>query len=245
MTQNLAHAWPFGLHRSSRAVILALLLVVVLLVVYPFDYAASEWGRGLPVEIRRAFRWLTRWGESDWILIPAFVGLLLAWLVSLVTRERVQAVARELATLSGFVFSGVALPSLVATLLKRGFGRGRPEAWTAEAPLSFVPLNWDAYDHQSFPSGHATTAFSLALTVALLWPRLLWPMLVLAAGISLSRVIVGAHYPTDVLAGAVLGTLGAYAVRNMFAARGWLFERAEDGTIRRRPLEALAGLVRR
>jgi undecaprenyl-diphosphatase len=109
--------------------------------------------------------------------------------------------------------------------------------WTAEAPLSFTPLNWDAYTYQSFPSGHSTTAFSLALTIAFLWPRSFWPMLGFAALVALSRIVVGQHYVTDITAGALLGTLGAFAVRNFFVSRGWLFEKAESGEIARRPFE--------
>jgi undecaprenyl-diphosphatase len=102
-----------------------------------------------------------------------------------------------------------------------------------EAPLSFHPFNLSEYDYQSFPSGHATTAFSLAAVIAFLWPKAFWPAVAFAVIVSLSRVFLGEHYPTDVTAGAVLGVLGAYAARTLFVARGWLFE-AKDGRIARR-----------
>jgi membrane-associated phospholipid phosphatase len=153
---------------------------------------------------------------------------------------------RELAAIAGFIFLGVGLTDLLATLLKGIIGRGRPETWTLDAPLSFHSLNWSAYDYQSFPSGHATTAFSLAAAVAFLWPKAFWPAMVFAALVAVSRIVVGAHYPTDITAGAVLGVLGVYAVREWFVSRGWLFaSSAERGTERRR-FEALRSLfVRR
>ena len=64
-------------------------------------------------------------------------------------------------------------------------------------------------------------------------------LLVVAILVAVSRVVVGAHFPTDVAAGAVVGALLTYLVRNAFAARRWLFERATDGSVRRRPLLAV------
>jgi undecaprenyl-diphosphatase len=57
----------------------------------------------------------------------------------------------------------------------------------------------------SFPAGHAATAFAGAVLLSSLRPRLTPWFLLLAAAIGFSRVYVGVHYPTDVLAGAALG----------------------------------------
>lgn len=59
----------------------------------------------------------------------------------------------------------------------------------------------------SFPSGHTTTSFACATVLAAYVPRWRVPLFVLAALIGLSRLYNGMHYPTDVLAGAVLGVL--------------------------------------
>lgn len=242
---DLGKPWPLGLSRRN-ALWFVLGFVVLIAALYWLDRPLSAWGQGLPDGVRTVFFWITQWGKSDWILVPTFVAWLVAWLLSLLTRDRLRLALCELAALVGFVFVGVGLTGLVATLLKRGIGRGRPEAWTIDAPLSFQPLNWGAYDYQSFPSGHATTAFSLAAVVAFVWPRAFWPAMLLAALVAVSRVIVGEHYPTDITAGAILGVLGVYAIRQLFAARGWLFLVGAEGRTERKPFTALRDLfVRR
>jgi len=58
-------------------------------------------------------------------------------------------------------------------------------------------------------------------------------------------VPVGMHYPTDVFAGCVVGMLGAYLVRNLFARKDWLFHQQADGRMVRKPLVAFRQLFQR
>ena len=71
----------------------------------------------------------------------------------------------------------------------------------------------EAMSDFSFPSGHSAAAFAVAVVMYLRLPKR-WgvPALLLAAAIALSRLYVGVHYPTDVLAGAAIGALCAFAV---------------------------------
>ena len=84
-------------------------------------------------------------------------------------------------------------------LLKELVGRSRPPEAIGFDALVGVPGS------PSFPSGHAMTAFAVAGAVALLAPRLRWPVLTLAALIAFSRVYLGVHFWLDVLVGALLG----------------------------------------
>lgn len=106
------------------------------------------------------------------------------------------------------VADGVA--ELVADAIKAAVPRHRPRVHQLGGHLAA----------HSFPSGHTTTSFACATVLAAFVPRLRVPFYVLAALVGLSRLYNGVHYPTDVIAGAVLGTLvGATALRLLSAHR--------------------------
>ena len=85
------------------------------------------------------------------------------------------------------------------------------------------------------PSGHATNVFATLVAVGLIFPRarpLLW---IYALVIAASRVIVTAHFPSDVVAGAAFGAFGAILVRDWFAVRRLGFYVGSDGRVRTMP----------
>ena len=108
-----------------------------------------------------------------------------------------------------FLAAGVVTP-----LLKRAFGRARPSQ--NQGAHSFHPLA-SSSRYQSFPSGHATNVFAFATAVAAHYDNWVVPTIVytMASGVAFSRVNDRAHFPADVLAGALIGR----AVAKGIAAR--------------------------
>jgi len=104
------------------------------------------------------------------------------------------------------------IATVLSQALKRSLTRRRPDASIA----GFEPLAANP-DRFSFPSGHTAAAFGVAVAFAG-EPHGLGPgALLLATGIGLSRVYLGAHYPLDVAAGAVLGVFAGLASRALVA----------------------------
>lgn len=96
---------------------------------------------------------------------------------------------------------------LLTTFFKVSVGRQRPEE--PLDPDVFRPIAWN-HDFASFPSGHASHAFALAATVSReLGGWTPWVAYPLAAGVGVSRVVGGHHWPTDIVAGAALGLFAA------------------------------------
>ena len=113
-------------------------------------------------------------------------------------------------------------------------GRARPLVGGSLDPTLFSPFIWRS-EYASLPSGHATTAFAVLVAFGTLWPRARTVLWIYALAIALSRVVVTAHYPTDVLAGAVVGTVGALMVRRWFALQHLGFSLGPDGTVQQWP----------
>jgi undecaprenyl-diphosphatase len=84
----------------------------------------------------------------------------------------------------------------------------RPRPYQAH-PHTIIPLLSRSTD-PSFPSDHASAAFGIAIGVLLIHRRAGYLFLTAATLIGLSRIATGMHYPTDVLAGAAIGTLCGY-----------------------------------
>jgi membrane-associated phospholipid phosphatase len=241
---DLAKPWPFGLNRRNWP-FFALGFLAAILVLLWLDRPLTVLATGLPSNIRAFFSDITRWGESDWILLPSLGLLVLTALVALIIPKRIPRLALiQMVHMYGLIFVGVGLPGLVANLLKRGIGRTRPELFDKLGTLAFHPFAND-YIFEGFPSGHATTAFAFACIIGFLSPRWFPLALLYALAIGASRIIIDMHYGSDVLAGAVLGTLGAYGVRYFFATRRWGFEFAPDGRIVQRSLVAVKRLASR
>lgn len=104
----------------------------------------------------------------------------------------------------------LALSQIVVQSLKLILSRERP--YTIIEQLNTFGINLKDY---SFPSGHTTASFSIATVLVLNIPSVFLLVYFLATIIGVSRIYLGVHYPTDVLAGIILG-IGSSILVHMF-----------------------------
>jgi membrane-associated phospholipid phosphatase len=163
---------------------------------------------------------VTLFGNSALYLVPSLIlWLVLRWVV-LRTRDpgRRQKFSR-MASLCLFLFVAVAFSGLLTDLLKAFFGRARPTLLFHRGFYSFSFFQNSAR-MWSFPSGHANTIFALATTGYLVAPRGWFFYFSVAVLVAASRVVLGDHYPSDVILGAYLGVLTTHCLRQVFLDRG-------------------------
>jgi undecaprenyl-diphosphatase len=187
------------------------------------DRTASDWARHLPGWFIEAFERITDFGLSGWFLYPLGVILLgLAAVASPASPRLAQGVFAALGARFGFLFVAIAAPGLFTTIVKRLIGRARPYVGGYDNPFLYKPFIWQPA-YASMPSGHATTAAAAAVAIGAVWPAARPLMWLYALTIMFSRVVVVAHHPSDVLAGALVGAVGALMLRRLFAARRLAF----------------------
>lgn len=210
--------------RSTIAIgSITILLGAIVASMFFLDTAASDWARHLPPWVRAAFEQITNLGLSGWFLYPlGFLLLLLAAATSPRLPHFAQGVLVALAARFGFLFVAIGAPSLFVTIAKRIIGRARPYVGGHDNPFLYQPFIWRP-EYASMPSGHSATAAAVAIAVGALWPRTRGIMWLYVLTIMFSRIAVIAHHPSDVLAGALVGTVGALLVRRAFAARHLAF----------------------
>jgi undecaprenyl-diphosphatase len=209
-------------------------VAMLLILIVTIDAAAIRGVRHVPRWIVAFFDDITDYGKSGWFLWP--LGLLfiaLAALPSALTPFS-QRVLAAIMVRVGFLFTAIAVPGLFVTIVKRMIGRARPMVGGSLDPYLFSPFAWHPA-YAGLPSGHATTAFAVLVAFGTLWPRARTVLLIYALLIAVSRVMVNAHYPSDVFAGALVGIAGAVLVRRYFAQRRLGFAIESDGTIHQYP----------
>jgi membrane-associated phospholipid phosphatase len=175
-------------------------------------------------------RILTDFGKDEYVLAVLAVLLIAIAIVSPALRGIQRSLLLGLGTRLQFIFCAVAFSNLITEVLKYCIGRGRPFV-SGEANVFHFSHFAGNPAYYSFPSGHATTAFALALAVSAVWPQARVAMAIYALIIAMSRLVLLAHHPSDVVAGAMVGIVGTVFVRYWFAARRLGFAIQRDGSI--------------
>ncbi|RCW25802.1 undecaprenyl-diphosphatase [Ciceribacter lividus] len=212
--------WRIFLFVTANLVLLAFLV---------FDVPAAATAGDAASAIRSVSRAVTDIGKSGWILFgSAFVFLAAFTASSKIESARRRFQALYTSQIALYLFATVALSGLSANLIKRAIGRARPIQFEEWGAFAFSPFAGNAR-FESFPSGHATTIGALFMALALLLPRYRVVLAMLAVWLGMTRVMVGAHYPSDVTAGLAFGAWFSLFIAIAFSRYGIVFKTAPNG----------------
>lgn len=142
--------------------------------------------------------WLTHTGSASFT-----IGITFAAIIAGLSEKRAYYLVA-----GGRAFTALASSHLVSHIVKRAVNRPRPILRLDHIRTFNVPIC--AY---SFPSGHTTASFAVGISYALAFPGYSSLWVLWATLVGWSRVYVGVHYPSDVLAGSVVGALFAVISR--------------------------------
>jgi membrane-associated phospholipid phosphatase len=219
--------------RAARHILL--LAAGIGLAIIVLMYALDAWEIAqMPARGTPSLWWiriLTDFGKDEYVLGMLAVLLIAIAIAAPAMRGIQRSLLLGLGTRLQFVFFAVLFPVLAGEVIKWVVGRGRPFVGGAEANVFNFSHFAGTQAYSSFPSGHSITAAALAFGVAAVWPRARGAMIAYAVIIIATRLVLLAHHPSDVVAGALLGIVGAMCVRYWFAARRLGFAIRRDGMI--------------
>ncbi len=220
-----AAAWRFGGQswtspavRLGAAAVATTILIVVS--IESVDRPLALFLHARDADLHALFDLIGRLGEAwGWLLLFALAFAGLHWGGELPRLRPIVVPMRTLSALPAFLFASIAASGLVVDVMKIGFGRLRPKLLFRSDLYGFTWLGWRP-DHWSFPSGHTATIVALFSALWWLWPQHLLFYVLAASIVAGSRVVVGAHYPSDLMAGALVAVLSTRYVAQVFARWG-------------------------
>lgn len=200
-----------GTNRQAWGLLTGAVLIIVISYFFT-DVPVARCFHALSQQTRDVFEWVTKAGVSTVYLTVSFgLFVFFRWI-----RQKRLYADRAL-----FFFSSIALSGIVTNVVKFLVGRFRPKMFFERGVYGFDPFSV-GYEFNSFPSGHATTVFAIAVTCTIFWPRYRILFFTFAAIVALSRLVLNAHYLGDVLAGACIGMATAIVMERYIPVRSGL-----------------------
>ncbi|ALB01943.1 phosphatase [Francisella persica ATCC VR-331] len=183
------------------------LLILVIFAYYNLDTPVENYiKRSMPSVVGVIFGKITDVGKAEYILIICGV-IVLARLFS--NSEKLSTSARTLfnkvSAHAGFILATVAISGILGQILKMIIGRARPKFFLEYGSHYFQHFHAPGYDFASMPSGHSITVGAMFIAFFYIFPKLRYLWYVLIVIFAGSRIIVGSHYPSDVIFGVVFG----------------------------------------
>lgn len=162
------------------------------------------------------FRIITVIGDATWWLVIFVIGLSVSLLgPKLPLLEKHNKKFKRYKSIFLYLILSCIVSGFLHHVLKIIVGRYRPRYLFSEDLYGFSPLNFDIAMN-SFPSGHSQTIFSICVALSIIYPRYLILFLLLAIIVGISRIMILAHFPSDVIFGAYLGIVTAILLNRYY-----------------------------
>ena len=191
--------------------ILALLLLIIFIspkVDVSLHKMFSDFSNSLNnIYFKEFFINITELGSSFWYLLVSLIFFVFTFFFKKKINNKYQDFCNRLKTKSLFFLLAILVAGVLTQIIKHVVGRPRPNYSVVENNFDFYFFSLNSSFH-SFPSGHTSTIFVVALCFSLFLPKIKYFFIFFASIIAFSRVVVGAHFLTDIIGGIVVAYIG-------------------------------------
>ncbi len=165
------------------------------------------------IYLKEFFVNITRLGESSWYFAISVIALITLFSNKLVNLFTISDFDKKINFFISVIIYLLTI-GLTTQIIKHLVGRPRPNHTNFEENIDFNFFTLESSLH-SFPSGHSSTIFMVCLILCTVLPKLKVYFFILASIIAFSRVVVGAHFLTDIIVGGLLALI-VYKFLNVF-----------------------------
>ncbi len=182
-----------------------------------FDYSVASFFDSINYQTKSLFGTLTHFGDSLYFFVPT----ILIWGFIKIIKSKNQ-IMETVSDISLFIFLNILLSGIVTQILKHIIGRPRPVLYNGFELKSLDIIQFDSKWH-SFPSGHTATIFAFIFCIIFLFPKIKNAFIAIAIIIASTRVIVGAHFISDIFGGTLVAYLSTIFISKKLANKKMLF----------------------